>query len=641
MSFRYRAAVVLAAAVVALPGCIIKGTRRGQVPRYDAETFYRTTTLFGASFSPDESRLLVTSDVDGVFNVYSYPVDGGDPVQLTRSTGSPNMAVAYMPNDERFLFSADQGGNELNHVYVVELDGTVVDLTPAEGCRASFRGFSRDDARILVATNQRDKRFMDLYSIAIPEPVESGRSGAYELEPVFENPGGLGLGPMSDDGRWLAVIRSHNNSDNDIYLVDLQKPGSEPVLATEHEGFISHSPQGFSRDSSTLFFSSNEGSEFARIVAHRIESGEQKIVHEADWDVSSYRFSWSGDHLIITVNEDARSRVTVIDTRSGREVSLAGLPDGLVRGLSVARSGESLACYINRDTSPSNLYVLDLGSGKARALTQSLNPAIDERHLVESEVVRFKSFDGLEIPAILYRPRQASRGTPAPAMLYVHGGPGGQTRVGYNPTIQHLVNHGYAILGINNRGSSGYGKTFFHLDDRRHGQDDLADCVHGRKYLESLAWVDRSRIGIMGGSYGGYMVAAALAFEPEVFDVGINIFGVTNWLRTLTSIPPWWEAQKLSLYAEMGDPATDAERLRAISPLFHAERIQRPLLVVQGANDPRVLQVESDELVAAAKKNGVPVEYLLFDDEGHGFRKRENRIAASEAYLSFLNKHLN
>jgi dipeptidyl aminopeptidase/acylaminoacyl peptidase len=206
--------------------------------------------------------------------------------------------------------------------------------------------------------------------------------------------------------------------------------------------------------------------------------------------------------------------------------------------------------------------------------------------------------------------------------------------------IQHLVNHGYAILAANNRGSSGYGKTFFHMDDRKHGEVDLKGIVQAKTYLQSLDWVDGERIGIIGGSYGGYMVGAALAFEPGVFDVGINIFGVMNWVRTLESIPPWWESFKEALYDEMGDPAVDGERHRRISPLFHATNITTPLLVVQGANDPRVLQVESDEIVAAVRANDVPVEYVLFEDEGHGFTKRENKIEASEAYLAFLDKHL-
>jgi dipeptidyl aminopeptidase/acylaminoacyl peptidase len=202
------------------------------------------------------------------------------------------------------------------------------------------------------------------------------------------------------------------------------------------------------------------------------------------------------------------------------------------------------------------------------------------------------------------------------------------------------VNHGYAVLAVNNRGSTGYGKSFHHMDDRRHGEVDLQDVVYSRKYLEGLDWIDGERIGVIGGSYGGYMVCAALAFHPQAFDVGIDIFGVTNWLRTLKSIPPWWASFRDGLYDEMGDPATDEERLTRISPLFHAKNIERPLLVIQGANDPRVLQVESDEMVEAVKAKGVPVEYIVFPDEGHGFLRRENRITAAEGYLKFLDLHL-
>ena len=293
-----------------------------------------------------------------------------------------------------------------------------------------------------------------------------------------------------------------------------------------------------------------------------------------------------------------------------------------------------------RTTRPPNIHLVDLVNGTSRQLTHALNPEIDPAHLVRGEVVRYRSFDGLEIPSILYRPHGATAQHPVPAMVWVHGGPGGQSRTGYRAVIQHLVNHGYAVLAANNRGSSGYGKTFFHLDDRRHGEEDLDDIVHARTYLASLDWIDGTRVGIIGRSYGGFMVAAALAFEPHAFDVGIDIFGVTNWVRTLQSIPPWWASFREALYDEMGDPATDAERHRRISPLFHAHHIARPLLVVQGANDPRVLQVESDELVAAVRANGVPVEYLVFPDEGHGFRRRDNRIAASEAYVRFLDRYL-
>ena len=213
----------------------------------------------------------------------------------------------------------------------------------------------------------------------------------------------------------------------------------------------------------------------------------------------------------------------------------------------------------------------------------------------------------------------ATAENPVPALVWVHGGPGGQSG--------RLLSHDSAsseqwICGLSDQqsGLGGYGKTFYHLDDLKHGEADLGDVVASRAFLGSYEWIDGGRVGIIGGSYGGYMVAAALAFEPEAFDVGINIFGVTNWLRTLESIPPWWGAFRTSLYAELGDPATDADRLTAISPLFHAGNIVKPLLVVQGANDPRVLQVESDELVEKVRANNIHVEYVLFEDEGHGFK---------------------
>jgi dipeptidyl aminopeptidase/acylaminoacyl peptidase len=193
---------------------------------------------------------------------------------------------------------------------------------------------------------------------------------------------------------------------------------------------------------------------------------------------------------------------------------------------------------------------------------------------------------------------------------------------------------------VNNRGSSGYGKTFFKLEFLKHGTDDLADCVEAKKYLASTRLVDTTRVGILGGSFGGYMVLAALAFRPYEFAVGVDLFGVANWVRTLKSVPPYWEAFREALYKEIGNPFTDEEFLRAKSPLFHADNIRRPLMVLQGANDPRVLKVESDEIVAAVKKNNVPVEYVVFQDEGHGFVKKENEVKGYRAILEFLDTNL-
>ncbi|HUO81584.1 MAG TPA: prolyl oligopeptidase family serine peptidase [Gammaproteobacteria bacterium] len=602
-----------------------------EVEQYPAAAFFETTSYAGASFSHDGELILLSSDESGIFNAASIPFGGGEVRRLTDSVANAIFAVRWFPDDRRFLYTFDEGGNELNHLYVREEDGSSRDLTPGAGLKARFGGFSEDGGSFWVLTNERDPKAFDLYGY---------ETDGYGRELVFRNDGAWEIQEVSRDGQWVSIARNHTNADSDIYLWNARDPDRDPVLITAHEGDAIHNVLSFSPDSRRLFYATNAHGEFAEAWRYDLSAGRHERVLRKPWDVDFLYFSEQGRYRVTGVNADARTEVEILDTRTGERVPLPELPPGDVSGVTFSRDETRMALYLDSSRSPSNLHVVDLDTGSHRQLTDALNPAIDTAHLVEASVVRYASYDGLEIPAVLYRPHQAKATAAVPALVWVHGGPGGQSRLGYSATIQHLVNHGYGVLAVNNRGSSGYGKTFFHLDDRRHGDVDLKDVVAARSYLESLYWVDGGAIGIIGGSYGGYMVAAALAFAPQAFDVGIDIFGVTNWVRTLESIPPWWESFRVALYTEMGDPAIDAERHRSISPLFHAAQIERPLLVVQGANDPRVLQVESDELVAAVRANGVPVEYLVFDDEGHGFLKRENRIAASEAYLRFLDAHL-
>ncbi len=624
------------AVAVVVSGCatltkMTGGTPAKEVPVYSAKTFYETTAYMGASFSPDESRILLSSDASGIYNAYTIPITGGPAKQLTDSTTNAVRVVGYFPHDERIVYQSDQGGNEKDHLYVLEANGTTKDLTPGENLKAIFFGWSGDKKNFWVLTNERDPKFFDVYKYT---------TDGYSKQLVFTNKDGWMPSDVSKDGRWISLAKTISNADSDVYVWDANNPDAAPVHVTPHTGNIVHDSLTFTPDSRELYFSTNEHGEYEQAWSHDLTTGQRKPIVKADWDVMYVGFSENGRYRVSATNEDARTVITVTDTRSGKKVALPELPTGDITGVTISRSENKMAFYVNGDTSPSDLFVLDFNTGKYTQLTHALNPKIERETLVQGEVVRYPSFDGLKIPAVLYRPHSASNKTPVPGLVWVHGGPGGQSRHGYSAAIQHLVNNGYAILAVNNRGSTGYGKTFYHLDDRKHGDVDLKDCIWGRKYLESTGWVDKSKVGIIGGSYGGYMVAAALAFEPEAFDVGIDIFGVTNWLRTIQSIPSWWTAQKDALYAEVGDPAKEEARLRANSPLFHAKNIKKPLFVIQGANDPRVLKVESDEIVEAVKKNGVPVEYVIFPDEGHGFTKKENRITASDSYVKFLNKYL-
>jgi dipeptidyl aminopeptidase/acylaminoacyl peptidase len=455
---------------------------------------------------------------------------------------------------------------------------------------------------------------------------------------VFKNEGGHEIEGVSPDGQWIAVTKPISTADNDLFVHSVAK--NETTKISDHTGRAEFSASDFDPQSKYLLFTTNDGSEFTRLRRYDLASGKSSDVETAEWDIWGSTFSDQGRYRVTRVNDDARTVVKLYDTKSGKSVPLPKLPSGNINVVVFSPSEKLMAMYVDADRAPSNLYVHDLASAKTTRLTDTLSKDLDPEDLVDADVVRFKSFDGMVIPGVLYKPHQAKADAKVPAIVMVHGGPGGQARLGYKYSAQYLANHGYVVLDINNRGSSGYGKTFFTADDRKHGREPLWDCVEAKKYLSSLPYVDGSRVAIMGGSYGGYMVAAALAFQPEVFDVGVDIFGVTNWVRTLQNIPPWWEAGRKALYDEIGNPETELERLKETSPVFHADKIRRPLIVIQGKNDPRVVKAESDDLVEAVRKNGVPVEYVVFDDEGHGFTKKKNQIVAYAAILEFLNKNL-
>ena len=596
--------------------------------QYAIEDFVESTGVAGASFSADESRLLFSTNKSGIWNAYSMPVAGGDWTPVTQSATDNNYAVAYFPADDRALVTRDQGGNELNHLYVIQADGSEKDLTPGENLKADFLGFTADGSAFHVTSNERDPKFFDVYRYD---------ATTYERTRVYENKDGLEPGVVSLDGNWLALGQSNTTNDSDLHVVQLATGKATKVSA--HEGQAQFTAQDFSPDGQWLYYTANDQGEFAQLRRVKLGSWAHEPVRSADWDIVSAYFSKGGKYLAVATNVDGSTGVKLYDAATGAEQPLPELPAGEIRGLRIADSEKRLAFYLNGDRQPNDLYLLELG-GEAKQLTTSLNPAIDEADLVDSSVVRFKSFDGMEVPNILWKPHQATADAKAPALVWVHGGPGGQTPRAHSATIQYLVNHGYVVLGINNRGSSGYGKTFFAADDGKHGREPLWDTIEAKKHLQSLDYVDGDRIGIIGGSYGGYMTLAALAFKPGEFKVGVNIFGVSNWLRTLESIPPYWESFRKALYQEIGNPETQRDFLVETSPLFHADKINVPLMVLQGANDPRVIQPESDEIVAAVRKNGVPVEYVLFADEGHGFSKKKNQIEGWGKILAFLDQHL-
>ena len=596
--------------------------------KYSIDQFYQNNRIGGGAFSDDETKLLVSSDESGIFNVYEIDIASGEKTQKTFSEKESFFAIDYLPGTNHILYSADKGGNEINHIYLMYEDGKISDLTPGENEKASFAGWSKDKKSMYYISNKRNPKFFDFYKMKVD---------TWKSEMLYQNDNGINISDMSEDESWLSFNQTITTSENKLFLTN--RIDKSTIELSVEPG--SYSSSGFSNDNKYFFFITDVGEEFSYLVKYEIETGKEEVLFQTNWDVMYSYLSESEKYRVTAVNEDGKNTLFIKNLVNSSDVFFPAIPDGDIKGVRISKSEKKIRLTVGTSKSPNNIYVYDMGSKKLKKLTETLNPEINANDLVEAEVVRYPSFDGLEIPAIYYKPLDATKRNKVPALVWVHGGPGGQSRTGYSSFIQYLVNHGYAILAVNNRGSSGYGKTFYKMDDLNHGDKDLKDCIWGKKWLQNQDYIDAEKIGIIGGSYGGYMTMAAMTFTPDEFKVGVNIFGVTNWLRTLKSIPPYWESFRNALYKEMGDPTTaDSVRLYEISPVFHSDKVKNPVMVLQGANDPRVLKIESDEIVAGIEANGITVEYVVFDDEGHGFRKKENEIEAYGKVLSFLETYL-
>jgi dipeptidyl aminopeptidase/acylaminoacyl peptidase len=608
-----------------------KEETQARIPKdYSIVQLYNNVSVGAAGFNSDETEILVNNNSTGIFNLYELSIADTQMHALTASAKESFFAVDYLPGSEKFIYSADEGGNENSHLYLKSKGDSVArDLTPWPNSTNNFYGWSDDKKAMYITSNRRNPKFFDLWKLDIT---------TWNAALLYQNDSAYDVSGISKSERYLGLNKNITTDKNELYLFDRT---SKSMKRLSNNNEATWSAQAIERNDSILYYTTNDGSEYSYLVKYNINSGKAEKLYEDKWDVGGMSLSEKEKYYVVFVNDDGKNKVLLFDHVTNQPVSFPEIKDGDIQGVTISPSEKKLLLSVGSSTSPNNLYLYNMDSKELKQLTSTLNKEINENDLAKAEVVRFKSFDGKEIPAIYYKPLQASKDHKVGALVWVHGGPGGQSRVGFSNSIQYLVNHGYAVLAVNNRGSSGYGKTFYKMDNKDHGNGDLKDCVWGKKWLAEQDYVDTSAIGIYGGSYGGCMVLNALCSYPDEFNVGVDLFGVANWLRTLRSIPPYWESFRKALYEEMGDPNTsDSVHLKQASGLYNYQKIKKPLIVFQGANDVRVLPVESDEIVAGVKKNGVPVEYVLYPDEGHGFVKKENQITTSKRTLEFLDKYL-
>ncbi|MFB9079602.1 alpha/beta fold hydrolase [Flavobacterium procerum] len=598
--------------------------------QYAVEDFYDTKSIGAAGFNKDETKILMNSNITGIANLYELNIADTSSVALTKSKTESNYSIDYLPNSSKFIYSSDKGGNENAHLYLMDKSNAAPkDLTPWPNSANNFMGWSLDKKSMYVSSNKRDIKYFDVIKLD---------TLTWKPTVLFKNETGFSPYAVSKTERYIALTKELTTDTNELYIYDNTTKTTKKISSAKPANY---NPMVFEKNDSILYYATNLDNEFSYLVKYSLNTGKSEKVFEDKWDVNFMNLSENEKYRVIFINDDGKNKVLLFDHKTGKKIDFPDLKDGDVQNVIISNSENKLLLTVGSSTSSPNLYVYDIPKKELKQLTSTFSKKIDQNDLVKAEVVRFKSFDGKEIPAIYYKPLQASETNKVPALIWVHGGPGGQSRIGYSNSIQYLVNHGYAVLAVNNRGSSGYGRTFYKLDNKDHSNGDLKDCIWGKKWLAEQNYIDPNAIGIYGGSYGGCMVLGALAFHPEEFKVGVNLFGVANWPRTLKSIPPYWESFRKALYDELGDPYTsDSIRLKKISPLYNYQKIKKPLLVFQGANDVRVLPIESDEIVAGVKKNGVPVEYIVYPDEGHGFQKKENQITTSKKTLAFLDKYL-
>lgn len=583
--------------------------------------------------SPDGTRLSYIAPVDGVLNVWVGTVGSGDFKPVTRDTDRGIRQYMWTYDGGSLLYSQDVGGNENWNLYLVDLETLeTTNITPFPDATARFAGYDkRRPHDLLVGLNHRDPKLHDIFHIDLR---------TREMTPVIENPGDFSDWLADHDLNVRGAIRMRADGGFDLLFPGETKGEWQVAQSFGINDALTSSPVGFTADGKFLHMIDSTGANAGRLVKWNVATGERTVLAEdPTYDVTG-TFDHPDTHEVQAVifNRD-RPEWQILDPAIAGDIeTLRKAHTGDVNVVSRDAADKNwLVAYVV-DNAPVSYYAYNRES-QALTLLFIDRPALAEYTLANCEPVSFTSRDGLTIHGYITFPPGVER-RDLPMVLNVHGGPWGRDGWGLNPTCQWFANRGYAVFQVNFRGSTGYGKAFVNAGDREWGarmHDDLVDAV---AWAVGKGYADEQRVAIYGGSYGGYAALVGATFTPDLFRCAVDIVGPSSLITLIRSIPPYWSTMVDTFRKRVGDPDTEEEFLISRSPLFKADRIKIPMLIGQGANDPRVKQAESDQIVEAMKKNGVEYEYMLFEDEGHGFAKPENRIAFNRATEKFLARHL-
>lgn len=606
-------------------------TKESLAPLIPMKDFFRNPTKVAYQISPNGEYLAFMQPWENRLNVFVEKIGSGQATRVT-SAKARDIAGYAWKGDNRIVYIQDTGGDENYRLFAVGIDGSnPKDLTPFEKVRAQIIDrLERNENEILVSLNKRVPQVFDVYRIN----VNTG-----EMEMIAENPGNYTGWATDWDGK-LRIAVTTDGVNSTLMFRNTEADKFEPLVTTSFRETIS--PLLFTADNKQLYVATNIGRDKTAIVKYDVEAKKEleKIYENPEVDVTNLLSSRKRRAILgVSYNTD-KNHYYFIDKQRGEtqkdlerrlpgyEVRLAGCNLEEDKCLVRTFSDRSLGAY----------YFYDLKSKDLKKLAD-VSPWLNEQDLVPQKPIKYQSRDGLTINGYLTLPK----GVPArnlPVVVNPHGGPWYRDQWGFNPEVQFLANRGYAVLQVNFRGSTGYGRKFWEASFKQWGKTMQDDITDGVQWLIKQGIADPKRIGIYGGSYGGYATLAGLVYTPDLYAAGVDYVGVSNLFTFLKSIPPYWKPYLEMLYEMIGDPVKDKELLTAASPVFHSDKIKVPLLIAQGANDPRVNKAESDQMVEALKKRGIEVPYIVKANEGHGFANEENRFEFYRAMEEFLGKHL-
>jgi dipeptidyl aminopeptidase/acylaminoacyl peptidase len=599
-------------------------------PRIPLRDFFRNPDETGFQISPDGSYLSWLAPYERRLNVFVRPLAGGAPVRVTSETARD--IGGYFWKGERIVYVKDAGGDENFHVVTVDrTGGDARDLTPGEKVKADVVDILEDDdAHLILAHNRRDETVFDVFRVNLATGEET---------PIAQNPGNIVSWGTDHEGR-LRIATTSDGVDTSLLYRASEDEEFAPILTTSFKETVS--PLFFTFDNRRLYVASNRGRDKSAIFEFDPVTAKEGalLVESPEADVDS--LSYSHKRKVLTAARWVTSKVQrkFFDAQTEamfRDLE-ARLPGYEISLTSADKAEDKFVVAATSDRTPGKRYLYDKAT-RELTLLADVAPWLPEDELAPMRPIQYTSRDGLVIHGYLTLPKGVEARN-LPVVVNVHGGPWHRDVWGYNPEVQFLANRGYAVLQVNFRGSTGYGRAFWEASFREWGRKMQDDVTDGVQWLIAQGIADPARVAIYGGSYGGYATLAGLAYTPDLYAAGIDYVGVSNLLTFMKSIPPYWKPMLAMLQEMVGDMEKDEAMLRAASPVFSADRIKAPLLIAQGAKDPRVVKSESDQMVEAMRKRGVEVEYLVKDNEGHGFHNEENRFEFYEAMERFLDRHL-